>query len=275
MTAVERRGGAPSLRSPYLVATVTDRRGVSVGVVADASSSVVEIKVHGHWSQQLGEQITAGLGLCLAGPSEAIIIDLRDFSDRHGLSLRYWLAAQREARGGALPVGLALCVPPATMLGYRLRHHEGNPLPLFATMGEARAAVVGRLRRSHRWQTRLAPVPVSVRAARDLVELACHTWQLHDLRQDAALVMSELAANAVEHAGTDFVLTVLRRGRDLHLAVRDGDTRYPRLVESTHAGPRLPVVEGGRGLMLVHAVAARWGAIPAHGGKVVWATVSA
>ncbi|HWS31140.1 MAG TPA: ATP-binding protein [Actinoplanes sp.] len=261
--------------APYLVVTVTDRRGVSVDVVADASSTVVEIKVHGHWSQQLGEKITAGLGLCLAGPAEAIIIDLRDLSDLHGLSLRYWLAAQRTVRGGVLPVGLALCLPPATMLGYRLRNHDGNPVPLFATMGEARAAVAGRLRRSHRWQTRLAPVPVSVRAARDLVELACHTWQLHDLRQDAALVMSELAANAVEHAGTDFVLTVLRRGRDLHLAVRDGDTRYPRLVEPTREGSRFPIAEGGRGLILVHAVAARWGAIPAHGGKVVWATVSA
>jgi anti-sigma regulatory factor (Ser/Thr protein kinase) len=270
VTAVERHEGAP-----YLVATVTDRRGVSVGVVADASSAVVVIKVHGHWSQQLAEKITAGLGLCLAGPAEAIIIDLRDFSDLHGLSLRYWLAAQRKARGGALPVGLTLCIPPATMLGHRLRNHDGNLLPLFATMGEARAAVVGGLRRSHRWQTRLAPIPGSVRAARELVELACHTWQLHDLRQDAALIMSELAANAVEHAGTDFVLTVFRRGRDLHLAVRDGDTRYPRLVASTHAGPRLPIAEGGRGLMLVHAVAARWGAIPAHGGKVVWATVSA
>jgi anti-sigma regulatory factor (Ser/Thr protein kinase) len=275
MTVVERHEGEPPLRPPYLVAVVTDRSGVSVAVVADASSTVIEIKVHGHWSQQLGEQITAGLRLCLAGPSEAIIVDLRDFHDLHGLSLRYWLAAQREARCGVLPVSLALCIPPAKMLGYRLRHHDANSLPLFATMGEARAAVVGRLRRSHRWQIRLAPVPVSVRAARDLAELACHTWQLHGLRDDAALVMSELAANAVEHAGTDFVTTVFRRGRDLHLAVRDGDTRYPRQAPSTQAGPRLPLAEGGRGLVLVHAVAARWGAIPAHGGKVVWATVSA
>jgi anti-sigma regulatory factor (Ser/Thr protein kinase) len=269
MTAVERHEGAP-----YLVATVTDGRGVSVGVVADASSTVVEMKVHGRWSQQLGEKITVGLGLCLAGPAEAMIIDLRDFSDLHGLSLRFWLAAQRKARAGALPVILALCVPPATMLGYRLRHHDGNPVPLFATMGEARAAVVGRLTRSHRWQVRLAPFPASVRAARDLVELACHTWQSHNLRQNAALVMSELAANAVEHAGTDFVITVFQRNRDLHLAVRDGDTRYPRLVASTRVGPGHPLAEGGRGLVLVHAIAERWGATPAHGGKVVWATIS-
>jgi anti-sigma regulatory factor (Ser/Thr protein kinase) len=272
---VERLEETSSLRPPFLVTTVTDRRGVSVGVIADASSTVVEMKVYGPWSQQLGEQITTGLRLCLAGPSEALIVDLRDLSELHGLSLRYWLTAQRKARGGGLPVILALCVPPATMLGYRLRHHDGNALPLFATMGEARAAVVGGLRRRHRWQTRLAPHPASVRAARDLVEQACHVWQLHDLRQDATLIMSELAANAVEHAGTDFVITVFRRGRDLHLAVRDGDTRYPRLASTAHSRPRPSLAEGGRGLILVHAVAMKWGAMPAHGGKVVWATVSA
>ena len=272
---MEQREGSPPLQAPYLFTTVTDRRGVSVGVIADASSAVVEMKVHGLWSQQLGEQITLGLALCLAGPSEAVIVDLHDLRDPHGLSLRYWMAAQRKARGGALPVSLALCTPPATMLGYRLRHHDENAMPLFATMGEARVAVVARLRRSHRWQTRLAASPASVRTARDLVEQACHAWQLHDLRRDAVLIMSELAANAVEHAGTDFVITVFRRGRDLHLAVRDGDIRYPRLAAAAHGGPRLPLVEGGRGLMLVHAVATGWGAMPAQGGKVVWATVSA
>jgi hypothetical protein len=30
---------------------------------------------------------------------------------------------------------------------------------------------------------------------------------------------------------------------------------------------------GGRGLMLVDAIAARWGSVPAHDGKVVWASL--
>ncbi|MEU4558871.1 ATP-binding protein [Actinoplanes sp. NPDC023936] len=274
MTAVEGRGRTLPLQPPYLVTTVTNRRGVSVGVTADASSTVVEMKVHGPWSQHLGNQVTSGLRLCLAGPSEALIIDLHDVADPHGTSLPFWLAAQRTARDGPSPVHLALCVPPSAMLGHRLRHHDGNPPLLFATMTEARIAIGGRLARNHRWQTRLAPHPTSVPVARELVKQACEAWQLLDLRHDAVLIMSELSSNAVEHAGTEFVITVSRRGSDLHLAVRDSDTRYPHLDESAPGGPQLPLSERGRGLRLVHATAAGWGAMPAHGGKVVWATLS-
>ncbi|MDI6104141.1 ATP-binding protein [Actinoplanes sp. NEAU-A12] len=86
--------------------------------------------------------------------------------------------------------------------------------------------------------------------------------------------MSELATNAVEHARTDAMATVAGDGTRLHLAVRDGDTRYPRLTAPVSVRDGIPLDEQGRGLRLVHAVAAAWGAIPARGGKVVWATVS-
>jgi anti-sigma regulatory factor (Ser/Thr protein kinase) len=276
MTAVDRREAVQALQPPYLVTTGTDRRGVSVGVTADATSAVVEMTVHGRWSQKLGDQVTAGLHLCLAGPTEAIIIDLHDVGDLHGVSVPHWLLAQRTARTGTAPVQLAFCLPPATMLAFRLRHQEGtSPLMVCGTMSEARIAIAGMLARAHRLQARLAPRPASVRAARDLVGQACQDWYLPELRHDAALIMSELAANAVEHAGTDFVVTVFRRGSRLHLAVRDSDSRYPRLSETAHDGGPGLLEERGRGLRLVHAAAAGWGAIPSQGGKVVWATVSA
>ncbi|MEU4427390.1 ATP-binding protein [Actinoplanes sp. NPDC024001] len=271
---MERRERIRPLQPPYLMTTGTDGRGVSVGVVADASSTVVEMKVYGQWSRQLGDQVTAGLRLCLAGPSEALIIDLHEVGDLHGVSLRYWLAAQRTARTRSAPVHLALCAPSATMLDYRLRHHEMDPTLLFATMAEARIAIVGRLWRRHWRQIRLAPHPASVRTARELVAQVCQAWELPDLRHDAALIMSELASNAVEHAGTEFVATVFRRGRDLHLAVRDLDIRYPRLSGSVPDSSPTSLAERGRGLGLVHAAAVGWGAMPALGGKVVWATVT-
>jgi anti-sigma regulatory factor (Ser/Thr protein kinase) len=245
-----------------------------VDVIADVSSTVVEMTVHGRWSRQLGSKVTAGLRLCLSGPSEALIVDLHDLDDLHGVSRPYWMAAQRTARHGPAPVHLALCTPPATMLDYRLRHHDGSPTLLFATMTEARIAIDGRVSRNHRWQTRLAPHPSSVGAARELVKQACRAWQLPELRDDATLIMSELATNAVEHAGTEFVITVFRRDRNLHLAVRDRDTRYPHLGESAPGTRRFPPAERGRGLRLVHAAAAGWGAMPTRGGKVVWATVA-
>jgi anti-sigma regulatory factor (Ser/Thr protein kinase) len=275
VTAVERRTGVQPLQPPYLVTTGTHRRGVAVGVTADASSAVVEMTVYGRWSQQLGNQVTAGLRLCLAGPCEAVIIDLRSVGDVHGVSLPYWLLAQRTAWLAPAPVHLAFCSSPATKLDYRLRHQEGTPLLMFATMAQARTVIAGGLSPAHRLQARLAPRPASVRAARDLVAQACQVWKLPELRHTAALIVSELATNAVVHAGTDFVVTVFRRGSKLHLAVRDSDFRYPRMRGSAPSSGHGSIEERGRGLRLVHAAAAGWGAMPAHGGKVVWATVSA
>ena len=260
------------LQSPYLVTARTDHRGVSVGITADASTAVVEMTVHGQWSQRLGNQVAAGLRLCRAGPSASIIIDLHDLSDPHGMSLSFWSAAWRDARLGPTPVQLALCLPTATTLDARLRHPDGQRLPMFATMTEARIAIAGRLSRARRLQAHLPPRPASVRAARDLVAQACHAWRLSQAHE-ARLVMSELAANAVEHACTDFVVTVSTDSARLHLAVRDGAPRFPRLSEPAPFGQRAPSHERGRGLRLVHAAAAAWGVMPTRGGKVVWATV--
>jgi anti-sigma regulatory factor (Ser/Thr protein kinase) len=273
VTAVEEREWLRPLLPPYLVTIGTHDGGVSVGVTADASTTVIEMTVRGRWSQQLGNQITTGLRHCLAGPCEAVIIDLHGVGDLHGVSLSYWLAAQRAARLGPTPVHVAFCSPPASMLDYRLRHQEGIPL-LFSTMTQARIAIAGKVSRTDRLQARMTARPTSVRLARDLVAQACRTWHLPDLRDDAALIMSELVSNAVDHAATDLVVTVFRRAGRLHLAVRDGDTRYPLMDTAADPAQSSPVAARGRGLRLVHAIAAAWGAIPTHGGKVVWATVS-
>ena len=57
----------------------------------------------------------------------------------------------------------------------------------------------------------------------------------------------------------------------LHVAVQDGAAGQPRLHRSVPAGPTAS--PRGRGLLLVNAMAAAWGAMPARGGKVVWATL--
>ncbi|MEU4419906.1 ATP-binding protein [Actinoplanes sp. NPDC024001] len=247
---------------------------MAVGVTADASTSVVEVKVHGRWSEDLGKQVRATLQLCLAGPATWIIIDLHDVGDLHGVSRPFWMAAVRAARFGPAPARMAFCVPARTMLSYRLRHGEGHPPLLFAAMPEAHRVIAEQSPRTHRLQARLGPQPSSVPAARDLVRQACRSWQLPQLRSEASLIVSELAANAVQHARTDLVVTASRSGSRIHLAVRDGDTRYPRLVEPAGVGEAAFLSEQGRGLQLVHAVAAAWGAMPARGGKVVWATLS-
>ena len=262
----------PSLEPPYLVTGSADGRGVSVGVTADASTAVVEMTVHGQWSQRLGSQVAAGLRLCRAGPSAFIIIDLHELSDPYGVSLAFWWKACRDASLGPTPVRLALCLPAMTSLDSQLRRPDRQQSVVFATMPEARRAIAGLLSRTPRLQGRLAPQGASVRAARDLVAQACRVWHLPQV-YPARLIVSELATNAVEHAGTDFVVTASTDGSRLHVAVRDGATRYPQLREPAPTSQQAPVNHRGRGLRLVHAAAAAWGAMPTRGGKVVWATV--
>jgi hypothetical protein len=259
----------PQTRTPVLITNDADRSG-ALRVTSDASTMVVELTVRGRWSPELGRQVTAALHQCLAGPTMSIIVDLHGLADPHGASQPFWLAAGQAARQDPRPARLALCLPSGTMLDFRLRHAAGSGSSMFAAMPEARAAVAGQLPRSERVQARLEPQPASVRAARALVIQACDAWRLPQLRDDAALIVSEFASNAVTHAGTAFVVTVSRRGSAVHLAVQDGARHYPRMGELV-----ITSGERGRGLLLVDVASAAWGALPARDGKVVWATVAA
>jgi anti-sigma regulatory factor (Ser/Thr protein kinase) len=274
VTGVQPPAPVPSLRPPYLLTAATGSRGVGVTVTGDASTAVVELTAHGPWSPRLAEQVTARLRLCLAGPSTAIIIDLQHMDDPFGVSLAFWLDAWRQARLGPSAVHLTFCLPVTATLSRRLRNLHGPQPRVCATVPEARIAITGRISRSDRVQTRLPPEPASVGVARRLVTQACLAWQLPQLVPDTALIMSELAANAVEHACTDFIATVARGATGLHLAVRDGASAFPRTNEPALPRPPGSLLERGRGLRLIHTVAAAWGAMPARGGKVVWATVT-
>ncbi|MEU2110703.1 ATP-binding protein [Streptomyces sp. NPDC019507] len=77
----------------------------------------------------------------------------------------------------------------------------------------------------------------------------------------AALLVAELAANAVTHGrvpGRDFELAVRLLGRTLRIEVSDtrGERRPPGPGTSRPA--LRPLAENGRGLVLVEALADRW-----------------
>ncbi len=60
-------------------------------------------------------------------------------------------------------------------------------------------------------------------------------------------------------------------GAALHLAVYDGDPALPQ-VRDPVPGPLGPsLTDRGLGLRIVGAAASAWGALPARGGKLVWA----
>jgi hypothetical protein len=79
---------------------------------------------------------------------------------------------------------------------------------------------------------------------------------------DAAIVIAELAANAVLHARSAFTVTVSRAGGAVRISVRDA----ARLGD----GERLVTVPG-HGLDMVAKLAARWAVEPLPDGKVIWA----
>jgi anti-sigma regulatory factor (Ser/Thr protein kinase) len=262
------------MEPPYLLTAVTDRSGVGVAVTGDVGMAVVEVTAYGRWSPHLGEQVSAALRQCLAGPSASIIFDLHALEDPDAVSLTFWLALWRQARFGTDPVHVTFCLPATTPLSRRLRHLQGPQPRVVAIVAEARAAIAGRMSHVDRMQVCLAPRPASIRAARNLVAQACHAWHLHDLLPDTTLIVSELATNAVEHAGTDFIVTVSRTGKRLYVAVHDCLSRFPHPGASELTSPQAPSGERGRGLRLVHTIAAAWGATPTRDGKVVWATVA-
>jgi Histidine kinase-like ATPase domain len=80
----------------------------------------------------------------------------------------------------------------------------------------------------------------------------------------ALLLGSELATNAVFHAGTPFVVGVRVAPPTLRVSVADGDDRPPRVADRDATSP------GGFGLFLVQELAARWGVDAAADGKEVW-----
>jgi anti-sigma regulatory factor (Ser/Thr protein kinase) len=87
----------------------------------------------------------------------------------------------------------------------------------------------------------------------------------HD-REDAALLVTELVANVVDHVAgdTSFTVELSLSGEWLRIAVVDGSAIRP-VVRALDAGSMR-----GRGLWMVQAIADRWGAEDHDGGKRVW-----
>ncbi|MFF5002882.1 ATP-binding protein [Streptomyces phaeochromogenes] len=89
-----------------------------------------------------------------------------------------------------------------------------------------------------------------------------------------ALVVAELASNAVLHGrvpGRDFELRLKydRTADVVRVEVSDTHPRRPKVPTATAQDPA--DADGGRGLLLVEAVAARWGVEERTGpGKTVW-----
>ncbi|WP_411150276.1 ATP-binding protein [Streptomyces sp. A30] len=118
------------------------------------------------------------------------------------------------------------------------------------------------------FSVQLSPTPRGARLARLLATEQLRSWEIP--LDPARQVAAELAANAATHgrvSGRDFRLTLYVVADTLRIEVTDtcGD-RPPCPQDPT------PDAESGRGLVLVEALADRWGVAQGpHPRKTVWA----
>ena len=96
----------------------------------------------------------------------------------------------------------------------------------------------------------------------------------HPCGDDAGLLVSELFGNSVRHSGSG------APGETVTVAVKTGDG-VVRVEVTDRSGPGVPELdpadqyaEGGRGLQLVAALAARWGWRRRGGRTVTWFELS-
>ncbi|MGW2571631.1 SpoIIE family protein phosphatase [Streptomyces sp. NPDC001537] len=149
----------------------------------------------------------------------------------------------------------------------------GLPHQRHEPVGQAALPVDNRPRSSvitARAAASFEPVGRSVATARSFVRDTLQGWGFADIVDDAVVLTSELVTNAVVHAGTSADVLCLRTDEGVRIEVAD---RYPEREIPLQGHPvnmGSPDREGGRGLQLCAALAARWGVeyTPTH--KQVW-----
>ncbi|WP_139216322.1 ATP-binding protein, partial [Streptomyces sp. CC77] len=112
--------------------------------------------------------------------------------------------------------------------------------------------------------------PQGLSEARAVVRRALRDWGMREWADDAELLTGELLGNVLLHTEGGAVLTLevlpepVRRVR---LAVQDRSSAWPRRRTPGEAAT------SGRGLLLLDALAVRWGVEPRGEGKAVWCEI--
>jgi anti-anti-sigma factor len=221
------------------------------------------VRLVGTLGRMSSPRLRAVLRTCLADQPDAVIVDLSRMTVADSSALAAFAAlAKQAARWPGIP--FLLCCA-STAVVRLLTGGLFRSLSVCPTLADAESQL--RQGPATAMLTEdLLPVSGAGRRARELVTDACARWGLPHLAGSACILATELVANAAAHAGTMLQLRIALRRRHLHLAVRDGSPAPPRR--------RSPDLDGGRGLLLVDAVALAWGHLLTADGKVVWATLA-
>ncbi|WP_405970879.1 ATP-binding protein [Streptomyces sp. NBC_00988] len=126
---------------------------------------------------------------------------------------------------------------------------------------------------------RLNAVPQAVAATRLFVRHTLTLWDLEEHVETVALIMSELATNAVLASITDAQARMEETTDEVVIGAQIRAIEASLFVEVYDRTSAVPVrrnpdqdAEGGRGLLLVDVLAKQWNVYrPSVGGKIVWA----
>ncbi|TDC36869.1 sulfate transporter [Micromonospora sp. 15K316] len=254
-----RRTGRPTTAGNE---TAVGPAGASCRVEADESSAVV--RVVGVLEPAGAPAVRDALLTRLSERPGPVVADLTDLRVADPATRSVFADVQREVVGWPA-AGLLVCDPGAS---------TDRPDPALAGVPvlpslDAALAALARSPMAAVLSADLAPVVDSARQARGLVTEGCRRWGMPALAEVGGIVVTELVNNVVAHAGTPMTVRIAPTGDTLHLAVRDHSPDAPAF-----AGPAATTSIGGRGLLLVDALADRWGSTPLPDGKLVWCVVT-
>src|SRR3984885_13382807 len=114
------------------------------------------------------------------------------------------------------------------------------------------------------WQLTLPMASQAPGLARRATREVLASWQVAHLSEPALLTVSELVTNSVKHSRGSLLLQMQDTGTRLRIEVHDADPCWPQPCTPTAAS------ESGFGLVLVNALADRWGVCDNATGKAVW-----
>lgn len=113
----------------------------------------------------------------------------------------------------------------------------------------------------------LGALTSAVPTARAWARVILAGWDLARLADDGGLILSELVTNSDVHASGQAVGIWLMTDRE-RLVIMVGDPSPDMPVRAEAQDTDQP---SGRGLVIVNALAERWGAYRVPSGKIVWA----
>ncbi|MGE5829134.1 MAG: hypothetical protein ACM30G_12360 [Micromonosporaceae bacterium] len=244
--------------------------GLATTVSRDLESDVTLLRAYGRLDLLTAPRMRAAMLKCIAECPSAVVVDISDCAAYSAAALSVFPAVGRvQTDQPAVPVLLAGIGDHNLPTGGRAALGD---VPTYGTRIEAMTAAEVtrsahrrvRLQAGRSWNT--------PGRARFVITEACDEWGLGHLRTPAALIISELATNAIRHALTDVEIEAVLRGAFLHLRVRDGSPVPPTL-----GGDGPEPTDHGNGLPIVAHYSTAWGfAVNSTGtGKVVWATLRA